>query len=647
MGNPLGSGTKLCRGFGIPRYIPVTPEGVSHILFASGRFESRPQQCKKDITVQEFSLFGIEMTKQAQTSAPDIQKKYQELLAKFDSYQIKMVLAPERESMKCIAGAGCLSGDTLIKISRAKKSYSEKLSHIFLGFNTLGGRWKSQFETYVRSFCGDVIKLNRIKGVYFSGIKKVFLMTLENGFQLKLTAEHKVLTSRGYVPAECLTSSDSVMIDVLKRHMKTGGGWAPKKRYLEKRVGSFYLNAVKREKQNDYRAPEHRLIIEAQMNCLTFGEFISQTYAPNNLKLLSKESHIHHIDGNPKNNVLSNLKVMSAQDHTRFHSAGYLGFKHGIPQYSPFKSLEYIGEEKTYDIECESPHNNFAANRIIVHNSGKTFSLVGRAIKMVVEDKVCPPDIVLITFTNKAAREIKERYVKFFSEFHPEGTNFPVPHISTIHSFALTHIRRTFGFSRTILSEYQSQKLFRETCKKACLEHKQHYPEIATVNSWYEALQGMVAKLTILYAVFPLFERDGNLQSVLTYAEAKNLSCWKLIEKLPYPSLIQRITGKGERIDPFDIIDKTVPADLTHDCWVDILKNFLEEKYKSNTLDFSDMVFQLICLLCQNPDLLKNVHSRIKHIIMDEAQDCDNGQFVVCLLSDKDSFIPFTEGIKK
>lgn len=42
------------------------------------------------------------------------------------------------------------------------------------------------------------------------------------------------------------------------------------------------------------------------------------------------------------------------------------------PYYSGVKSVVYSGIEDTYDIECETPHHNFAANEIIAHNSGKS-----------------------------------------------------------------------------------------------------------------------------------------------------------------------------------------------------------------------------------------------------------------------------------
>ena len=45
-------------------------------------------------------------------------------------------------------------------------------------------------------------------------------------------------------------------------------------------------------------------------------------------------------------------------------------------------SIRYYGSEPTYDIVCESPHHNFVANGIVVHNSGKTLMSIALSIML-------------------------------------------------------------------------------------------------------------------------------------------------------------------------------------------------------------------------------------------------------------------------
>lgn len=50
---------------------------------------------------------------------------------------------------------------------------------------------------------------------------------------------------------------------------------------------------------------EHRLVMEAHIG-----------------RSLRSDEHIHHIDGNKRNNDISNLKILSKEDHTRHHMIG-------------------------------------------------------------------------------------------------------------------------------------------------------------------------------------------------------------------------------------------------------------------------------------------------------------------------------------
>lgn len=604
--------------------------------------------------MNSFSLFGgegfvtkdISLSFEKKETNPTLQVKYDKMLAELDEYQRNAVTAPVQDNMQCVAGPGCLAGDTIIRLNRAKKSAKFTLRELFLKFNGSSGRYNSKWdlsiETRVRSFFGETIQLNNIKGVYYSGVKRTFRLILENGFFLDVTDDHRILTKRGWVPAKDLIDSDEVMIDVLTRHQKTSSGkFAPKRYYVNKLVGKYYANAVKDASKGSprFRAPEHRLIIEAEMNNLSLEDFIAATHIPNNLALLPKDSHVHHIDENTRNNSRDNLQVFfSNREHARHHTQGYHGFKHGIPEYSKVKSFEFLKEQETFDIECEGP-SNFVANGIVVHNSGKTRAIISRAIKLVVEDNVDPAKIVLITFTNKAAKELKERYSKFF-----EGVSDVevTPHISTIHSFCLSQIRRIFGFSRTILSEYQSKKIFREVTQKIYQNHKWEKPEMSEVNRLLSFYENLVSTFNIFYIGLPLFDSKGNFQEFIPYSRMANIPGYDIFKKLPYVALGKKLHDRplSGREDQ-EVYRDLSRSGVTLEVLSEIFKTFFEEKYKNNTLDFGDMSFQQMLLLGQHEKLRNKVWDRVEHIILDEGQDTEVIQFYSCLLSDKDSFSEF------
>ncbi len=64
--------------------------------------------------------------------------------------------------------------------------------------------------------------------------------------------------------------------------------------------------------------------------------------------------------------------------------------------------------------------------------SGKTRVLTMKVLYLVTEKKVSADDILMITFTNKAATEMKERVKKYFEEYSIPLS--PQPFVSTFHS---------------------------------------------------------------------------------------------------------------------------------------------------------------------------------------------------------------------
>ena len=81
---------------------------------------------------------------------------------------------------------------------------------------------------------------------------------------------------------------------------------------------------------------------------------------------------IHHINHNTLDDSLENLKGMTRAEHNKEHynTMKYNAARIAIPD--TIESIEFVGVRKTYDIKCLSPHNNYVANNIIVHNCGKS-----------------------------------------------------------------------------------------------------------------------------------------------------------------------------------------------------------------------------------------------------------------------------------
>jgi len=306
------------------------------------------------------------------------------------------------------------------------------------------------------------------------------------------------------------------------------------------------------------------------------------------------------------------------------------------------KYQKMISELDEYQIQVVEAEADASMYCIAGAGAGKTRTLISRAIKLVLKDNVDPTSIVLITFTNKAANELKERYIHFFKDQHPENCTFPIPHISTIHSFCLSQIRRTFGFNRTILSEYHSYKLFKEICQKICLQEEGFTLEIKVINALYKIYQGLQSSLEILPLCCPVFNTDGTLNRVVeNYSEAKELDS-SLLKKLPYFRLQALLSGKEPEQGFSEVIRSYLySTPIREGVFRKICIEFLSEKYKNKTLDFTDMDFQYLLLMAQYPELRSIVHNNYQHIMQDESQDSSPAQFLTCVFADKESFEDF------
>lgn len=278
------------------------------------------------------------------------------------------------------SAAGCISGDAIIRMSRASLGGKRPIELMYKSQNNIPYRgshgWKKDVSTYVRSYIEEqnLIRLNEVEDILYSGKKEVWELLLEDGKTLKATPEHKIMTNKGYKLLKDLNCNDYVMVDNLVRHKQKVSENKNKKRMHDKlvTVGKFHPFAVCHGR-NNYRVEEHRAIYEAHLNGITLDEYKLRCKKPNDLVFVNPvEFHIHHKDGNHYNNNIENLQELTVKEPRKLHAqVSYKNFGHGVPEYSKVKCVKQVGIEDTYDICCYKNHN-FVANGIVVHNCGKS-----------------------------------------------------------------------------------------------------------------------------------------------------------------------------------------------------------------------------------------------------------------------------------
>lgn len=263
------------------------------------------------------------------------------------------------------APTGCVDGDTMLHFNRAGKGFSMKIADAYKKFNgikqgTSGPAWRKDIPTFCRALCGDVFQQHLVEDIVCSGLKPTIVITLESGKQLRCTRGHGILRDEGWVAAGSLVVGNWVAVNGIKKGAK----------YVPAPEGHHRAIMVGHSK-----APKHGYVLESVL-------VSEKKYGR---KILATE-HVHHKDENPLNNHPDNLEVLTPGQHNQVHRrfrnmdegvAGNGGRIVFLPKYERVVSIEEDEFAMTYDMVMADPHNNFVANGIVVHNSGKTVTMIG------------------------------------------------------------------------------------------------------------------------------------------------------------------------------------------------------------------------------------------------------------------------------
>lgn len=208
--------------------------------------------------------------------------------------------------------------------------------------------------------------------------------------------------------------------------------------------------------------------------------------------------------------------------------------------------------------------------------SGKTRVITYKIAYLLEQEKGKPWEVLAITFTNKAAKEMKERLHNLIEE------DIKGMQISTFHSFGLRVIKEYydfFGLDRTftIIDESDSISLIKKIIKELNLDEKKYIPR--------------AIKNKISGAKNELLNPEG----------------FKVFARTPY--------------------DEDV---------VKIYKKYEEKLKRNSSVDFDDLLMLPIELFRKDKEALEHYQNRYKYVFIDEYQDTNEAQYLLSkMISDK------------
>ena len=214
--------------------------------------------------------------------------------------------------------------------------------------------------------------------------------------------------------------------------------------------------------------------------------------------------------------------------------------------------------------------------------SGKTRVIAHRIAYLIAEKGVAPWNILAVTFTNKAAQEMRQRVQRLLRD--QELSSWPL--VSTFHSLCVRILRQ----------------------------------DIEKLNDKYSR-------------TFTIYDQDDSLRLIkncikdLGYDE-------KHLGLRATQSTISSAKNRGEDVEAFaaraDYVDERRAAQAR------IYATYEERLHTNNALDFDDLMIKAVRLLRQVPEVREKYNNKFRYILVDEYQDTNSLQFaLISLLTEK------------
>src|SRR5947209_364981 len=206
--------------------------------------------------------------------------------------------------------------------------------------------------------------------------------------------------------------------------------------------------------------------------------------------------------------------------------------------------------------------------------SGKTRVITFRIAYLISARGVRPEEILAVTFTNKAADQMKERVAGLLAESLETW-----PHISTFHSFCVHVLRQDIGR----LAPTSSGKGYSPS--------------------------------------FSIYDEDDQQRMVKVALEELGLG-----ERVSPRALLARISyAKNRGLTPTDLYQQA--KDDAAEQLAQVFERYEKKLREANALDFDDLLLRAVELFYQAPDVTARYNRRFRHVLVDEYQDTNRAQY--------------------
>lgn len=215
--------------------------------------------------------------------------------------------------------------------------------------------------------------------------------------------------------------------------------------------------------------------------------------------------------------------------------------------------------------------------------SGKTRVITFRIAHLIESVGVRPENILAVTFTNKAAGEMKERINKLLAGYYEGGNRSGAPLLSTFHSLCVRILRR----------------------------------DIEKLDKGYTRS-------------FTIYDTDDQQKLIRGILKEMGVGDDKQISVRSVQSAISAAKNRGE--DPQLYAAKSEYGDERRELIARVFRAYEQRLQSANAVDFDDLLIRTVQLLRHSAETREYYHQRFRHVMVDEFQDTNGIQYALVRL---------------
>ncbi|MDJ0733405.1 MAG: DNA helicase PcrA [Nostocaceae cyanobacterium] len=237
--------------------------------------------------------------------------------------------------------------------------------------------------------------------------------------------------------------------------------------------------------------------------------------------------------------------------------------------------------------------------------SGKTRALTYRIANLILQHRVPPENILAVTFTNKAAREMKERIQNLFAEHRA---------------------MREYGERFDLLPEYEQSQIKSQVWRKF------------VKDMWVGTFHSLFAR--VLRFDVEKYQDEKGRQWNRNFSIFDESDAQSLVKEI----VIKQLNLDNKKFDPRSVryaISNAKnqgfsPKEFEREqpnyrgrVIAEVYNHYQDKLAENNALDFDDLILLPTRLFQQNEQVLGYWHSKFRHILVDEYQDTNRTQYTL------------------